>query len=69
MRFGISVPAFADFSNPRDLAELAHDADAGVTWWVEPVDPWRSGWSFEVPWDPETTVLMRERVRQGPPRL
>ena len=26
MRFGISIPAFADFSNPRALAELVHDA-------------------------------------------
>ena len=43
--------------------------DAGVTWWIEPIDPWRFGWSFEVPWDPKATVLMRERVRQGPPRL
>jgi len=42
---------------------------AGVTWWIEPVDPWRFGWSFEVPWDPAATVLMRERIRQGPPRL
>jgi len=43
--------------------------DAGVTWWIEPIDPWRFGWSFEVPWAPEATVLMRERVRQGPPRF
>ena len=28
MRFGTSVPAFADFSDPRVLAELAHDAEA-----------------------------------------
>ena len=43
--------------------------DAGVTWWIEPVDPWRFGWSFEVSWDPKATVLIRERIRQGPPRL
>ena len=43
-------------------------ADAGVTWWIEPVDPWRFGWSFEVPWPPEATVRMRERIREGPPR-
>lgn len=42
---------------------------AGVTWWVKPIDPWRFGWSYEVAWDPQATVLMRERVRQGPPRL
>ena len=55
-----------------DLAQAAEliepYANAGVTWWIEPVDPWRFGWSFEVPWAPEATVLMRERVRQGPPR-
>jgi hypothetical protein len=41
---------------------------AGVTWWIEPVDPWRFGWSFEVPWAPEATALIRERIKQGPPR-
>ena len=44
-------------------------ARAGVTWWIEPVDPWRFGWSFEVPWPAEATVLIRERIAQGPPRL
>jgi hypothetical protein len=56
--------------NLAQAAELVESyAQAGVTWWIEPVDPWRFGWSFEVPWDPEATVLMRERIRQGPPRL
>src|SRR5688572_7960045 len=55
--------------NLTQAAELVEPyAKAGVTWWIEPVDPWRFGWSFEVPWDPEATVLMRERIRQGPPR-
>jgi len=40
-----------------------------VTWWIEPVDPWRFGWSFEVAWAPEATVLMRERIQQGPPKI
>lgn len=44
-------------------------SEAGVTWWIEPIDPWRFGWSYEVPWDPQATVLMRERVRQGPPKM
>lgn len=56
--------------NPTQAAELVESySKAGVTWWIEPIDPWRFGWSFEVPWDPAATVLMRERVRQGPPRL
>jgi alkanesulfonate monooxygenase SsuD/methylene tetrahydromethanopterin reductase-like flavin-dependent oxidoreductase (luciferase family) len=28
MRFGISLPAFADFSDPHMLADLARDAEA-----------------------------------------
>ena len=56
--------------NPAQAADLIQSyADAGVTWWIEPIDPWRFGWSYEVPWAPEATVLMRERIRQGPPRL
>ena len=56
--------------NPAQAANLIQSyAEAGVTWWIEPIDPWRFGWSYEVAWDPEATVLMRERIRQGPPRL
>ena len=56
--------------NLTQASELVEPyAKAGVTWWIEPVDPWRFGWSFEVPWDPAATVLMRERIRQGPPNL
>jgi alkanesulfonate monooxygenase SsuD/methylene tetrahydromethanopterin reductase-like flavin-dependent oxidoreductase (luciferase family) len=56
--------------NLTQASELVESyAKSGVTWWIEPVDPWRFGWSFEVPWDPEATILMRERIRQGPPKL
>jgi alkanesulfonate monooxygenase SsuD/methylene tetrahydromethanopterin reductase-like flavin-dependent oxidoreductase (luciferase family) len=55
--------------NLTQAAEIVQPyAEAGVTWWIEPVDPWRFGWSFEEPWAPEATVLIRERVRQGPPQ-
>lgn len=55
--------------DPARAAEMIRPyEDAGVTWWIEPIDPFRFGWSYEVPWAPEATVLMRERVRQGPPR-
>lgn len=56
--------------NPAQAAELvAPYARAGVTWWVEPVDPWRFGWSWEEPWNPKATGQMRERILQGPPRI
>jgi hypothetical protein len=38
--------------------------EAGVTWWIESIDPWRFGWTEGEPWPSEE---MRRRVRQGPP--
>ncbi|HJS18528.1 MAG TPA: LLM class flavin-dependent oxidoreductase [Anaerolineales bacterium] len=56
--------------NPARAIEVVKPyADAGVTWWIEPIDPFRFGWSYEVPWAAEAAVLRRERVRQGPPRV
>jgi len=56
--------------HPAQAARMVEPyVEAGVTWWIESVDPRRFGWSYEVPWDPEATVRMRERVRQGPRRL
>jgi alkanesulfonate monooxygenase SsuD/methylene tetrahydromethanopterin reductase-like flavin-dependent oxidoreductase (luciferase family) len=56
--------------NPAQASDLIQAyAEVGVTWWIEPIDPWRFGWSYEVPWAPEATILMHERIRQGPPRL
>jgi alkanesulfonate monooxygenase SsuD/methylene tetrahydromethanopterin reductase-like flavin-dependent oxidoreductase (luciferase family) len=39
--------------------------EAGVTWWIESIDPWRFGWTEGGPWPSEA---MRDRIRQGPPR-
>jgi alkanesulfonate monooxygenase SsuD/methylene tetrahydromethanopterin reductase-like flavin-dependent oxidoreductase (luciferase family) len=56
--------------DPAKAAEQVKPyADVGVTWWLESVDPWRFGISWEVPWSAEGTRLMNERIRQGPPRL
>jgi alkanesulfonate monooxygenase SsuD/methylene tetrahydromethanopterin reductase-like flavin-dependent oxidoreductase (luciferase family) len=68
--FDIVHSGAAPGDNPAQAAELVEPyAQAGVTWWIEPVDPWRFGWSFEVPWPDEATVRIRERIAQGPPRL
>ncbi len=42
--------------------------DVGVTWWVEGIDPWRFGLSWEVDLTPESTRQMQTRIRQGPPK-
>jgi alkanesulfonate monooxygenase SsuD/methylene tetrahydromethanopterin reductase-like flavin-dependent oxidoreductase (luciferase family) len=48
---------------------VAPYAEAGVTWWIEDVSPWRFGADWEKPWQPEDTPRMLELVRRGPPRL
>ncbi len=40
-------------------------ADAGLTWWLEDIQPWRFGWKWEGPWPVKE---MEARIRQGPPR-
>lgn len=49
----------------RDAEEVARYADAGLTWWLEDVGPWRFGAGEDPPWPLEA---MRERVLVGPPR-
>lgn len=51
-----------------DAALVAEYADAGCTWWIEDVSPWRFGLGWEAQWTPDMTRLMRERVLQGPPQ-
>ncbi len=47
----------------RDL--VAEYAVAGVTWWLEQVNPWRFGWRGEGPWPLEA---MRACILAGPPK-
>jgi len=42
-------------------------ADAGVTWWVQPVDPFSYDNNWEKPWTAAETERMLRLVRQGPP--
>jgi len=56
--------------NPeQDAAIVEPFIQAGATWWIEDVSPWRFGWRWEEQWSPDATKLMRERVRKGPPRI
>jgi alkanesulfonate monooxygenase SsuD/methylene tetrahydromethanopterin reductase-like flavin-dependent oxidoreductase (luciferase family) len=52
----------------QDADTSAPFAEAGCTWWIEDVSPWRFGWNWEDQWAPDATRMMRERVLQGPPR-
>lgn len=65
--FDVAHTGFSDGANPARAAErVAPYATAGVTWWLENINPFRFGWRMQGPWPFET---MRERILQGPPRL
>jgi alkanesulfonate monooxygenase SsuD/methylene tetrahydromethanopterin reductase-like flavin-dependent oxidoreductase (luciferase family) len=47
-----------------DRASALAYAEVGVTWWLEHLVPWRWG-----TWDNWPLEVMRQRIRQGPPRI
>jgi alkanesulfonate monooxygenase SsuD/methylene tetrahydromethanopterin reductase-like flavin-dependent oxidoreductase (luciferase family) len=49
---------------------IAPYRDAGVTWWIEGVDPWfRFGHSWEVQWEASWTREMDEFIARGAPKV
>jgi alkanesulfonate monooxygenase SsuD/methylene tetrahydromethanopterin reductase-like flavin-dependent oxidoreductase (luciferase family) len=56
---------FTAGDDPERTAALAgRFAAAGVTWWLERIDPARFGRDFREEWP---LAALRERIRQGPP--
>jgi hypothetical protein len=53
--------------NPARSTDIVGEyQEAGVTWWVEEIDPWRFGWDGSGDWP---GAQMRERIEMGPPSL
>ena len=48
----------AGTGSPADRELVTRFAEAGVTWWMEPISRWRG-----------SLAEIRERIRRGPPRL
>ena len=62
----VMAGATAGNAAAADAAIVAPYAEAGATWWLESIDPWRYGWAWYGDWPIEQ---MNERIRHGPPRL
>jgi len=63
--FEVVYPGISPGDQPDDAAaEVAAYRDAGVTWWLEAIAPYRFEPDIDQPWDFER---LRERVLQGPP--
>ncbi|MDQ1743234.1 MAG: hypothetical protein QOE23_1573 [Pseudonocardiales bacterium] len=61
--FDLAVPGETDGGDPTRLQRYAAHRDAGATWWVEAVHPWRYGWVEGGRWP---LAAMRERIEAGP---
>ncbi len=60
--YDVAVPGETDGAAPAPVVR-AH-ADAGATWWVESIQPWRFGFTDSGPWP---WRAMTERIAAGPP--
>ncbi len=61
--FDVAVPGETAVADDDRLGRYREHEDAGATWWVEAVHPWRYGWTEGSAWplDP-----MLERIEAGP---
>jgi len=49
-----------------DAGRMAAYAEAGATWWLEDISPWRFGADPEAQWTERDTKAIERRVADGP---
>lgn len=59
----------AHLPEAEQRAKLEPLAEAGVTWVIEPVDPWGLGEDFEAHWTPDHTRKMMDVLRLPAPKV
>lgn len=65
--FDVAYSGVTPGDDPTRAAEIVGSfADAGATWWLEAIAPYRYAGSFAEPWDSQR---LRQRVREGPPGI
>lgn len=61
--FDVAVPGESEPSDDARTSRFAEHEEAGATWWVEAVHPWRYGYGDGQPWP---LGAMEERIAAGP---
>ena len=61
--FDVAVPGETAAEDSDRLTRYGEHEDAGATWWVEAIHPWRYGWTEGSTW-PLNAML--ERIQAGP---
>jgi alkanesulfonate monooxygenase SsuD/methylene tetrahydromethanopterin reductase-like flavin-dependent oxidoreductase (luciferase family) len=65
--FDVTAPGKTPGDDPAEGARIvAPFAEAGATWWIEDVSPFRFDWDWQGAWPVEE---MNARIRSGPPRV
>ena len=66
--FDVVVSVWSDHIPEGEVpAQVTAFAEAGVTWWIDSLDPWRFGWQHQN--DEWPLAQIREAIQQGPPHL
>jgi alkanesulfonate monooxygenase SsuD/methylene tetrahydromethanopterin reductase-like flavin-dependent oxidoreductase (luciferase family) len=53
---------------PEDADRMTAYVEAGATWWLEDISPWRFGADPQAQWTDRDTRAIERRVAAGPPR-
>jgi alkanesulfonate monooxygenase SsuD/methylene tetrahydromethanopterin reductase-like flavin-dependent oxidoreductase (luciferase family) len=61
--FDVVVPGESSADDRDRFERYRQHQDAGATWWVEAVHPWRYGWPDDPVWP---LAAMRDRIGSGP---
>lgn len=61
--FDVAVPGESEPSDRARRARFEAHEEAGATWWVEAIHPWRYGYTEGSAWP---LGAMHDRIRAGP---
>ena len=66
--FDVVVSVWSDHIPEGEvMGQVNAFAEAGVTWWIDSLDPWRFGWSDQS--DEWPIMQIRKAIQQGPPQV
>ena len=60
--FDLAVPGESDGTDPKRRAVHTQHEEAGATWWIEAIHPWRADLTTGLPWP----AAARQRIDAGP---
>lgn len=63
------IVAGGQTKDSQDIAEVSDYVEAGLTWWMEDLSPFRLGYGWEDLWKEWDIAPLKARIEAGPPRI